>query len=367
MFPRRDCGFGPVVEPNAACRVAWERWARVDNNRGGRSSLKQNSDIHRLLKIVTMVQGSKPLPIEWLATELGVSERTIFRDIRKLNDTGVPVVHDEASGGYRVETGFFLPPLQLTVDETLALAILCDDVAQKEQIAFLAPAWRALAKIEAQLPPETRAELDALAGHVVVRTAQADSGEGSSDVYERMRSAIASRRALRCEYESPTSMARNEQAARETFHFEPYALLFSVRAWYALGRRDGREGVRCLKLSRFTRVAPTDVPYEIPEGFTVEKHLGNAWRLIPGPVEYDVVLRFESPISETVADTRWHPTQVIEHDEDGSITMRVRVAGLDEIVWWVLSMGPSCRVVEPRELADRVRDLAARTAALYPI
>lgn len=327
--------------------------------------MKQNSDVHRLLRIVTLVQGAGAYTTERLAAELGVSERTIFRDIKKLNDTGVPVLFDDSSGGYKVGTGFFLPPLQLTVDEALALALLCDDVAQKEQIVFLDPAWRGLAKIEAQLPPETRAELDALAGHVVVRTAQADPGGGSSDVYDRMRRAIASRTALLCEYESAASMSRAERGEREEFQFEPYALLFSVRAWYALGAREGREGIRCLKLSRFTRVAPTDASYDIPDTFSVEGYLGNAWRLIPGSVEHDVVLRFDAPIGETIADTRWHPTQEIEHETDGSITMRVRVAGLDEIVWWVLSMGPSCRVVEPKELADRVRELAEETCKLY--
>ncbi len=329
--------------------------------------MKQNSDVHRLLRIITLVQGPDAYSTERLAAELGVSERTIFRDMKKLNDTGVPVVFDEARGGYRVGAGFFLPPLQLTVDEALALALLCDDVAQKEQIAFLAPAWRGLAKIEAQLPPETRAELDSLAGHVVVRTAQADPAGGSSDVYDRMRGAIASRRALLCEYESPASISRGDRAESEEFHFEPYALLFSVRAWYALGTREGREGVRCLKLSRFTRVATTANAYEIPASFSVESHLGNAWRLIPGSIEHEVVLRFEAPISETVADTRWHATQVIEHEPDGSITMRMRVAGLDEIVWWVLSMGPSCRVVEPPELAERVRALAEQTAKMYSV
>ncbi|MCW5767736.1 MAG: WYL domain-containing protein [Phycisphaeraceae bacterium] len=327
--------------------------------------MKQNSDIHRLLRIVMMVQGPGVYPAERLASELGVSERTVFRDIKKLCDTGVPVVFDERTGGYRVGTGFFLPPLQLTADEALALAVLCDDLAQKEQIAFLAPAWRALAKIEAQLPPEARAEIDAMAGHVVVRTAQADPGEGSSDVYDRMRQSIATRRSLRCEYESPASVANGVPAERESFIFEPYALLFSVRAWYALGRREGREGVRCLKLSRFSRVSTTDASYEIPTGFSVEKHLGNAWRLIPGPVEHDIILRFESPFSETVSDTLWHPTQTIEHEPDGSIIMRLRVAGLDEIVWWVLSMGPSCRVIQPDSLAQRVRDLAMTTARLY--
>lgn len=334
--------------------------------------MKQNTDVHRLLKIVTLLQGPEVMTAVRLASELGVSERTIFRDIAKLNATGVPVDFDEVAQRYRIGAGFFLPPLQLTADEVLALSVLCDEVAQKEQIAFLAPAWRALAKIEAQLPAEAREELSAMEGHVVVRTAQADPGGGSGDVYDRMRRAILTRRVVECEYESPaagsgggSSAPRDDSPMREPFRFEPYALLFSVRAWYVLGHREGRSGVRCLKLSRFTRVTASHVAYTIPEGFSVEKHLGNAWRLIPGDHEYDVILRFEPPIGETVADTLWHPTQTIDHESDGSITLCLRVAGLDEIVWWVLSMGPSCRVIQPPELASRVRELAAKTAALY--
>ena len=65
------------------------------------------------------------------------------------------------------------------------------------------------------------------------------------------------------------------------------------------------------------------------------------------------------------ADTRWHATQEIEEHEDGSVSFRCTVSGLDEIVWWVLSFGPSCTVVAPKKLADRVRDLAVRTADRY--
>jgi len=69
--------------------------------------------------------------------------------------------------------------------------------------------------------------------------------------------------------------------------------------------------------------------------------------------------------AQTMADTRWHPTQEIEEHPDGSSTFRCTVDGLDEIVWWVLSMGPHCVVKSPPELAQRVRDLADRTAANY--
>jgi predicted DNA-binding transcriptional regulator YafY len=55
----------------------------------------------------------------------------------------------------------------------------------------------------------------------------------------------------------------------------------------------------------------------------------------------------------------------VDWHDDGSITFRCKVDGLDEIVWWVLSMGPHCTVVHPKELADRVCQLAEQTLQRY--
>jgi len=124
--------------------------------------------------------------------------------------------------------------------------------------------------------------------------------------------------------------------------------------------------VRSLKLSRFSLVQPTEDAYDIPTDFTIDGHLGNAWRMIRGDDEHDVVLRFDASFGPTILDTVWHKTQTWDEHADGSATLRFTVHGLDEIVWWVLGMGPHCEVVAPVELRARVRDLAARTAALYP-
>jgi predicted DNA-binding transcriptional regulator YafY len=123
--------------------------------------------------------------------------------------------------------------------------------------------------------------------------------------------------------------------------------------------------VRCLKLSRFEKIQLTDLAYEVPRGFSVQKHLGNAWRMIRGEKSYTVELEFDVEFAETVADTLWHPTQEVIWNDDGSILFRCTVDGLDEIVWWVLSMGPHCVVKKPGELAKRVSELAAATAGKY--
>ena len=103
----------------------------------------------------------------------------------------------------------------------------------------------------------------------------------------------------------------------------------------------------------------------IPKSFSLEKHLGNAWRMIRGDKSHEVELWFDPHFADTVSDTHWHRTQEIDWNEDGSITFTCKVDGLDEIVWWVLSMGPHCVVKKPKELAEHVKQLGLAIAENY--
>lgn len=320
----------------------------------------QYTRVHRLLKLLTLIQSRTGYNAASLAADCGVTERTIYRDIEQLVAAGIAVDFDHGAGGYRVAGEFFLPPVQLTPDEALALSALCEEVAGKEQITFLKPAWKALRKIEAQLPAELREELGKIRDTITIQTAKSAEPDGYKDVYDRVQEAIRRRVVLCCEYESASGSTDGER-----FDFEPYALFFSVRAWYAVGRHNGRDDIRSLKLSRFCALTLTDRAYEYPKDFSIESHLGNAWRMIRGDVDHEVEIWFDPSFAATVSDTRWRPDQSFEEHEDGSVTFRCAVSGLDEIVWWVLSMGPHCEVKKPEELRARVRELAAQTAGLY--
>lgn len=317
--------------------------------------------IHRLLRIITLLQSGRRWKAPALALECGVDERTIYRDLNELEGAGVPCHFDKSADGYAVRGDFYLPPVQLTPEEALALSALCEEIGRKEQIPFLRAAFRAMEKIEAQLPASLQREIGLLDGHVAIRTAQANLPDGYADVYERIRGAIAARKALRCSYDSASGPERET----EVFRFDPYCLFFCVRAWYAVGRHWGRDGVRTLKLSRFTQVTPTDEAYEAPDDFSLHDHLGHAWRMIRGEKDHEVEIWFDPSFAQTMSDTLWHPTQTIEQHADGSATFRCTVSGLDEIVWWALGMGPHCIVRAPEELRERLASLAARTAAHY--
>lgn len=314
--------------------------------------------IHRLLKVLTLIQsGQKSTPAE-LAEECGVSERTIFRDLTELNGAGFNIPNE--NGKYRIDKDRFLPPVQLTIHEALAMATLCEHLAQPEQIPFTKPAWDGLSKVLASIPQSILDELTETRKQIVIKTASSSPKDGYEDVYETMQLAIAERKILVCQYES----VKSPSEPPTDFDFEPYTMLFSVRAWYVIGHHHGRGELRSLKLSRFCKAVITDSSYTIPADFSLDQYLGNAWRMMQGE-DAEIELWFSPGFAETISDTIWHKTQEIDYNPDHSVTMRCTVSGFDEIVWWILSMGPSCKVIKPAALRDRVQNLAAQTAEQY--
>lgn len=321
--------------------------------------------IHRLLRILTLIQGSDGWSARKLAEEFGTTTRTIYRDMRILESAGIPYFHDPQTQGYTINRSFFLPPVSLSFDEALALVALAQQVGGKEQVPFTQSAARAIEKVRGQLPPAVRQQLEKIIGRVSFKLAAASAPESAQDVYQRMRDAIANGTVLRCGYQSLAQVRRGHTAESVEFYFKPYELLFNQRAWYVLGHHSVHNEVRCLRLSRFTQVHPTERKYKIPRSFSLDKHLGNAWRMIRGDKTYSVELHFDREFADTIADTQWHSTQQVEWCEDDSIIFRCTVDGLDEIVWWVLSMGPHCKVIKPVELRQRIRQLAEEVIRLY--
>jgi predicted DNA-binding transcriptional regulator YafY len=319
------------------------------------------SKVHRLLRLLTLMQQNISGNALMLAATLGVAERTVYRDLEILTDLGIPCYFDEDAGGYRIRRDFFLPPVQLTASEALALTTLAEQLGGGEQIALTTPASTAIEKIKSQLPQRVLRELGDVDRHVEIHLpASGPAGEAICDVFESVRQAIHHRRALQCRYESLRTETNTDD-----FLFYPYTLTFDQRAWYVVGHHTSRNEVRRLKLNRFTAMHLTDQPYAIPDDFSLAAYRGKAWRMIRGEQTYSVVIHFDAEVAETVSDTNWHATQQIEDHPDGSITFRCEVDGLDEIVWWVLGYGPHACVKEPAELVARIFNLAKATADRY--
>jgi hypothetical protein len=192
--------------------------------------------VHRLFRLITQIQGSTHLNARRLAELCETSERNIYRDLKMLEGAGVPVSFDLESGGYAISRNFFLRPVDLTLEEGMAMLMLADRVGAREQIPHAAHAGKAAEKVRAVLPRQINEMINEVMPRVFVSLAQS-SNEPTADVYGSMRDAIIHRRALECKYESSSPKKSGDA---EVFRFDPYALYFGQRAWYVVGRGEAR-------------------------------------------------------------------------------------------------------------------------------
>jgi len=306
-----------------------------------------------------MLQAGRGYNAEALAQACEVNRRTIFRDLDALRQSGVPLRYDERLQGYHIPETYYLPPTNFTPEEALSLIVLCQDLGGGEKLPFFGPARSAAMKLASSLPARLRERLRTTGHAVTVRMPPTNPLDAQSPVYEQLLEAISERRSVRIRYRGPTE---DEISTR----LHPYRLLFSRRSWYVIGRSSLHRATRTFNVGRIRRLEILEDPYEIPRGFSLDRYLRNAWHLIaePGP-DREVVVRFSKLVAQNVAEVRWHKTQRLQLNDDGTLDYRVTVSGLKEISWWILGYGDQAEVREPPELRRIIAGHAKRLVEQY--
>lgn len=317
------------------------------------------SRIHRLLRLVTIMQSGRCLGVDELAVELDVSRRTVFRDLNMLELAHIPYYFDRQRNGYRINNHFFLPPINLTLDEALSVMLLSMRRRSSTAVPWFHQAARAAMKIESALPAPLRDHIGSVLENLQVRLAPAARHEGLDGVLDALADAIVRRRVCRMTYIS----FYERQQMRLTVH--PLRLAFVQRAWYVLAWSGRHKEVRTFKLGRIKKLDVLSRAFTPPAEVDVDRHFGQAWNMIPEGKLYDVRLRFDRQVAGNVAEVQWHPSQTVAWGDDGSLDFRVRVDGLGEITWWVLGYGDKVRVIAPAALARNVRKTAERVVRHY--
>lgn len=335
----------------------------MDDLDGERSGTKRDR-LARFYRVIRVLEahGDEGVRIEEIARRVGMSRRTVYRDLVALqSELGVPVWGER--GVWGVERGGFLPPLRLTQSEAMAVVLSARLMARyaDRYDPDLAAAFQ---KLEEGLPEALRRPVD--------RTLEVLARRPADEAYSRRVHALtrawAERRVVRLSY-APAFAGGTEQpqrAAREA-RVRPYLIEPSLvtHALYLIGFDETRDAIRTFKIERIGELAVTTDSFEPPDEGRLEETLGRAWDIIADQPETDVVLRFSAAVAARVGEARWHPSQRIEPARDGTIVWRGRVSGTIEIRLWILSWGEDAEVLEPPELRAQVRDILRRAARRY--
>jgi predicted DNA-binding transcriptional regulator YafY len=294
-----------------------------------------------------------------LAERLGMSVRTVYRDLRALEDElDIPTWSE--GGRWGVLPSAFLPALKLTLSEAMAVFVaarLMVRYADKYDPDLAA----AFEKLGRGLP-------DPLTEHVA-RTLDVLQRAPRDELFEhhvrRLTRAWADRRVVEIDYQGATYEGRPGERAVRTVR--PYLIEPSLEthALYLIGWDEGRNGMRTFKIERILDVSVTPRTFEPPEPGTLESAMTRAWDIIADQPPVEVVLRFAPRVADRVGETVWHPLQRIEREADGSLIWRSTVSGTIEVRLWIQSWGDDVVVLEPAALREQVRETHRRALEAY--
>jgi predicted DNA-binding transcriptional regulator YafY len=216
----------------------------------------------RLLSLLSLLQARRDWPGGLLAERLGVSERTVRRDVDRLRELGYPVQAVKGpDGGYRLEAGSQMPPLLFDEEQAVALAVALR-IAVGTGAGIEEAAARALTTVRQVLPSRLRQRVDALeisaAGHGA--DPQVDTA-----VLLTLSAAVRAGEELRFDYRSPGRPDDNRPPRR----VQPHHLVVRAGRWYLVGWDPDREDWRTYRADRMTPRFPTGprfAPREVPGG-----------------------------------------------------------------------------------------------------
>lgn len=308
--------------------------------------------VSRIVQILTTLQAGKNCTVDDLAKTFGTSRRTIFRDLKELQHIGVPYRYDSKNGGYTIDPEFFLPPIDLNLQEALSLLLLVYKVSNQMQLPFKNSALLAALKIENNLPGKIRRYCNTSLRNVSARLNPQAPMRLLDNTFEQLQKAIEKKRKVHLRYHSLFEGKSIE------LDLEPYHLLYNQRAWYILGLSSLHKTIRTLKLSRIKELCLLDKCFVDGEHFDLADYLGRAWSMIPEGRIYHIKLRFLPKVASNVAEVQWHSTQKVTCNDDGSVIVEFRVDGLGEISWWLLGYGDQVQVIAPQILRNKIVDTA---------
>ncbi len=214
---------------------------------------KEQTRLSRLTAILTHLQSKRISTAPELAKKFDVSVRTIYRDIRSLEASGIPIFTEEGRG-YSMLEGYSLPPVMFTEEEANALITGFKMISRNKDGSLVKHYGDAITKIKAVLRSKQKDKVDLLSNRVAI--IQNYSKSITSNILSTVQLAITSSRLIEIKYKS---LYKEEMSMRK---IEPQALYHTQENWILIAWCQLRNDMREFRLDRVMTIKMLDKTFE---------------------------------------------------------------------------------------------------------
>ncbi len=306
--------------------------------------------IDRLHAILTHLQSKRKVTAQEMADRFNISLRTVYRDVKALDESGVPVI-GEAGSGYTIMEGYRLPPVMFTQEEASALLLGAKLAEQFTDGSIKRHFHAALFKIKAVLRSPDKEYVDSLTEHIEIISRYPPDSDSAQQHLSLLQQAVVHKHILQIQYRSNLK----EEVTRR--RVEPIGLLYYGSAWHLIGWCHLRNDYRDFRLTRMLGITLEEARFDPETHPSIQKYIE---QLRAGADLVETIVSFDKAVTKFMHDQKYLNGFVSEEDLGDRLRMKFLTSSLTYFARWLLMYGDSIHIHSPDTLKTELRILTEK-------
>lgn len=313
----------------------------------------------RMLRIHDLISGNSHPNCTSMAVEFEVSPKTVMRDVDFMRDQmHLPIEYSALERGFcytRPVSAF--PRVSISEGEIVALLVAQKSLEQYKGTVFEKPLQSAFKKMTANLEDEGMFSLQDLNDAISFRPVGYAIQE--LRVFDILSRAVLEQRTVEFDY----FKLNGKKAERR--RVESYHLGCIDNQWYLIGKDLVRDKLRTFALTRLSHPKLLKTLFQRPKDFSIGDMMASSFSAFETPKPTRVVVRLDPFAARLAAERVWHKSQRIKPLPGGAAQLTLEVGLAPDLENWILGWGLHAKVLEPRELCERIASIARSMALQY--
>lgn len=304
----------------------------------------------RIVAILIQLQSKKIVKAQELADRFNVSLRTIYRDVRSLETSGVPIV-SEAGVGYSIMDGYRLPPVMFTREEASSF-VAAEKLMQKfTDKSFGAYYESAMFKVKSVLRGKEKDWIDALQSQIIINPAETLFNENIPNALEILFESIAEKKQVFVKYQSLDSDIPSER------NLEPIGIFHENNYWYVVAYCHFRKDYRQFRTDRLLQIQRTEIPFQLEHGT-----LDDFRKKENDSPKTKVRILVDKSIVKYIKSDRKNHGFISEEIKKDGVEMTFLTHSVEHgFARWYLMFGDYAKILEPQSLKARLLEIVENT------
>ena len=301
--------------------------------------------IDRVTAILIQLQSKRVVKAQEIADRFTISLRTVYRDIKILEEAGIPII-GEAGIGYSIMEGYRLPPVMFSKEEATAF-LTAEKLVEKLTDGSTRETYAAaMFKIKSVLRLTERDHMEHMDRYIeVVESPYFTNHKNETAYLQHILRAIAEKAILNIDYFAEHSQQKTNR------NIEPIGIFFMGRYWYLIAWCTLRKDYRTFRVDHIKYLSVTTIHFE-KEHPALKSFLSKISR---EKELYTIILQVEKEVLKYLGEQKFYNGFVSQKEVNGKIEMIFLTSSLEGFARWYLLFGDRADILAPEELPGLVR------------